>query len=65
MVRKEYDENVFAQNKYGQYLPAIPEPFYRGGLFKWRHECQCGIVFPSRSAYRGHYALVHILGFDQ
>jgi hypothetical protein len=44
------------QNKRGQWVPAIPLPFY--GL---RKRCDCGRKFWTTDGYRGHYALCHIL----
>ncbi len=44
------------QNKRGQWVPAIPLPFY--GL---RKHCHCGRKFWTMDGYRGHYALAHIL----
>lgn len=40
---------------------AIPEPLYVGWRLK-KSRCDCGEVFRERVQYRGHYALVHILG---
>jgi hypothetical protein len=45
------------QNDRGDWVPAIPLPFY--GL---RKRCDCGQRFWTAAGYRGHYALVHILG---
>lgn len=53
--KHEYSENVQSQNKYGEYVPSIPLGFN----FK---ECYCGRKFRNQENYRGHYALVHILG---
>ena len=50
---------VSTQNRLGKYVPAIPEPFH--GL---RKHCECGAKFWSMDAYRGHYALVHILHLE-
>ena len=44
------------RNARGEWVPAIPEPFY--GL---RKHCQCGREFWRLTGYRAHYALVHIL----
>ena len=49
------------QNKEGKYVPAIPLPFY--GVWPFWH-CECGAKFWSEEAYRGHYALKHILKLD-
>jgi len=43
-------------NDRGQWVPAIPVPFY--GL---RKHCECGRKFWTIGGYQGHYALVHIL----
>lgn len=50
------------QNKDGQYVPAIPEPYYGFTGVK----CECGKWFrgffnDAEAEYRGHYALEHIL----
>ena len=46
-----------AQNERGEWVPAIPLPFY--GL---RKRCTaCGDKFWTTEGYRGHYALVHAL----
>lgn len=57
-MKKDYDTSVQAQNKYGEWVPAIPEP-YRTVL---SYRCYCGRTFSSEEKYRGHYALKHILG---
>ena len=49
-------DETTTQNKAGQWVPAIPLPFY--GL---RKRCGCGRRFWTEEGYRGHYALVHIL----
>ena len=50
-----------AQNKRGEWVPVPPEPLFVG--FRLRKcQCSCGEVFKTRAAYRGHYALAHILG---
>lgn len=50
---------ITTQNREGQWVPAIPLPFY--GLQK---RCYCGARFWTSRGYRGHYALVHILKID-
>jgi hypothetical protein len=50
--------DVMAQGRHG-YVPAIPLPWQ--GV---RVKCKCGETFWTSKAYRGHYALVHILGLD-
>jgi len=44
------------QNKKGEWVPAIPLPYY--GL---RKRCRCGESFWKEENYEAHYALVHIL----
>lgn len=58
-MEKDYDTSVQTKNKYGEWVPAIPLPYY--GAFNSR-KCQCGHKFYSDEKYRGHYALKHILG---
>lgn len=48
------------QNKVGAWVPAIPEPFWSGWGLR-RARCACGRAFWSLEAYRGHYALKHIV----
>jgi len=48
---------AMTQNISGGWVPSVPLPFY--GL---RKRCECGRRFWTTAAYRGHYALVHILG---
>lgn len=56
-------KGVRAQNKRGEWVPAIPEPLFVGfGLRKCR--CDCGEVRRSRLSYREHYALAHILALS-
>lgn len=61
--------DVSTTNKKGQWVPAIPEPFY--GLRKMCTHSDntpshpslnyCGKKFWTLKAYRAHYALEHIL----
>lgn len=51
---------TFMENKRGEWVPAIPLPFY---LIK-RRKCTCGAKFWTNDGYRGHYALKHILDPD-
>lgn len=51
-------EGVSVQNRRGQWVPAIPEPYH--GTFG-SAQCECGNKFRNYEQYRGHYALVHIL----
>jgi hypothetical protein len=48
---------AIAKNYRGQWVPGIPLPMY--GI---RKKCECGNVFWTEKGYRGHYALIHILG---
>lgn len=48
--------NASVLNKEGNWVPAIPEPYY--GLRKC---CDCGDKFWTLKGYRAHYALEHIL----
>lgn len=50
-------DGTFAQNKRGEWVPAIPLPFF--GMI--RLKCACGAKFSNMEAYEGHYALRHIL----
>lgn len=52
-----YTGHAQVQNKYGRWVPAVPEPFC--GI---RKECQCGRKFWRYESYRAHYALKHIMG---
>jgi hypothetical protein len=49
---------ISAQNNRGQWVPAIPEPFF---LNFGRVRCDCGSTFWGRERYRAHYAYAHIL----
>lgn len=63
--KKEYSDQMQAQNRFGEWMPAIPEPFH----LTFRKQCisshgnLCGMKFWSYEAYRAHFALVHILGY--
>lgn len=61
MSETEQKFGVATMNERGEYVPAIPEPFFG---FLGRCTCHCGRVFGGRENYRGHYALVHILGLE-
>jgi hypothetical protein len=55
------DDGVSTQNDRGEWVPAIPLPWFIG----WsKVRCHCGASFWSAKAYRGHYALEHILGLE-
>lgn len=56
---RDYNRSVTAQNRRGEYVPAIPLPFI--GL---RKKCSCGAKFWTYKGYQGHYAYEHILGGD-
>lgn len=47
---------TLAQNRDGEWVPAIPLPLY--GL---RKRCECGRRFWTTGGYQGHYALAHVL----
>lgn len=49
-------------NNKGEWVPDIPEPYYN--LFGRCTCCECQVKFRSKKEYRGHYALVHILGLE-
>ena len=51
---------ISTTNRRGEWVPAIPLPLYARGR-KW---CHCGEGFWTARGYRGHYALVHVLGQD-
>jgi len=48
------------QNIEGKWVPAIPVPIF--AMFGYR--CHCGMFFFRKKAYRGHYALIHILKLE-
>lgn len=52
-----YDKTNQVKNNRGEYVPAIPLPYY--GLKK---KCECGETFWTEIRYEEHYALKHILG---
>lgn len=54
--------DVLAQNRSGAWVPSIPLPIYIGR--KKVRCCTCPLVFKSEEAYRGHYALKHVLELD-
>lgn len=57
-TKHEYSDNVSTQNKYGEWVPCIEEPYY----LSIRKQCRCGSRFWTQEGYRAHVALVHILG---
>ena len=54
---RDFDRSVSTQNRRGEWVPAIPMPFF--GL---RKRCSCGAKFWTLVGYEGHYARDHILG---
>jgi hypothetical protein len=54
--KDESYNTVSMQNERGEWVPALPEPFY--GL---RKRCDCGAKFWTKKAYQAHYALEHIV----
>ena len=64
-------EGMQAKNNRGEWVPAIPLALRRpfGLALTMGHPlnrmvCECGATFRSEEHYRGHYALVHVLGFS-
>ena len=51
------------QNKNGEWIPAIPLPYYWLGT-KGCKRADCKKKFFTLRGYQGHYALVHIVGHD-
>lgn len=56
-------------NKRGEWVPSIPLPFIDRRRWAWGNsfvcwECPDKPMFKRMVDYRGHYALVHILGLD-
>lgn len=47
------------RNAKGQWVPAVPEPFYLG-FFRKKCRCDCGERFRSRALYEKHYVYTHI-----
>jgi len=47
---------ISTQNKKGEWVPAIEEPYYH--LF--RKECRCGKKFWKKEDYEKHYAYEHL-----
>jgi len=61
-------DGVSTQNTAGEWVPAIPEPYWGGKRFVLfgRRRCQCYEIgckrwFWTKDGFRGHYALAHIL----
>jgi hypothetical protein len=57
--RRDFDRSVSCQNRRGEWVPAVPVPFYG-----FRKQCSCGAKFWTEKGYRGHFALEHILGLE-
>ncbi len=55
-ITRYSNETVTMENKRGEWIPAIPLPFY--GLKK---RCNCGRSFWKFKNYQEHYALEHIV----
>lgn len=55
------DKNTQCQNNMGDWVPAIPLPYY---LSFGRVRCDCGEKFWGSKNYRGHFALTHVMGLD-
>jgi hypothetical protein len=53
----ETSSGVATQNYHGEWVPAIPGPF-----FGVRKVCRCGRKFWTMEGYEGHYAYAHVLG---
>lgn len=56
------EPTVQTQNNRGEWVEAIPEPFYVGFRLKKCRCSECGEIFSSTQRYREHYAYAHILG---
>ena len=54
-------QGVSAQNKRGEWVPAIEEPYYLPPFWLGHVRCRCGEKFWSKKRYEEHYALEHIL----
>jgi hypothetical protein len=52
------DISTMCKNDKGEWVPAIPLPYYERLRLK---KCKCGEMFFTENGYRGHYALRHIL----
>jgi hypothetical protein len=57
-MEKDFNRQDTVENKRGEWVPAIPLPYY-GKTVKI---CECGARFLTEKGYREHYALEHILG---
>lgn len=54
-------------NRRGEWVPAIPLPLFVRGrkvCCGSLHDGACGARFWTLRGYRGHYALVHVLGLE-
>lgn len=63
-IRLSPNERVLRHWPGAGWLPAIPEPM-RGLRPAGVLRCDCGSWFWTHTAYRGHYALAHILEADR
>lgn len=61
MTEQYLDGEMTTLNRAGLWVPSIPLPYTYGFS---RVGCSCGEKFWSIRAYRGHYALEHILELD-
>jgi hypothetical protein len=62
-AEKRMGMSVSVQNSKGQWVPAIPLPYFLP-FHRYRCGMKCRETFWTTAGYRGHYALVHILGLD-
>lgn len=53
--------NVAVQNRRGEWVLTIEEPYWLHPFFLDRCQCRCGRKFWSKEGYQAHYALKHIL----
>jgi hypothetical protein len=63
---RESEESPVAltENNRGEWVPATPLPLYTSSWLRNRFGCQCGRKFRTEEDYRGHFALVHLLGLS-
>lgn len=54
---------VRVRNRRGEWVPAVPHPV-TSGILGWARCGDCGRAFWTTRGYRGHFALVHVLGLD-
>jgi len=58
MIKLTETDRPYTKNTRGEWVPAIPLPFY---LPPGRKRCSCGKRFWTLEGYEAHYALRHIL----